>query len=140
MWQNREEADFQTDAGSLESNKNRVIQNWTTLRGAAAFGFPHDAVLVTFSNTPTVQEIQTALGTVKARFRTFTYPKNLPGDVAQYYHHATMFSDANLMIICSSGLEHIITQALTLSLIASTENIYKGMAKLVCSGYLDAVV
>jgi len=140
MWQNREEADFQTDAGSLESNKHRVIQNWTTLRGAAAFGFPFDAILVKLSNTPTVQELQTALGTVKARFRTFTYPKNLPSDVAQYYHHATTFSDKNLMIVCSSGLEHLLQQCLTLSLIASTENIYRGMAQLVTSGYLDAVV
>lgn len=139
LWQDREPAHFQTDMGSIESEKSRTVKNWATMRGAAAFGFWHDAILIKWSNTPTVQEIQTTLGTVNARFRSFIYPKNRPSDVNQYPHGQTRFSDANLVIVCSSLIEHIIRQALTLSLIAQTENYFKGFADLLCSGYLDNV-
>lgn len=140
LWQNREAPSFQTDAGSLEADKIRKVKWWSDLRGAAAFGFWFDAILVKFSNTPTVAEIQTTLGSVNAAFRTFTYPKNLPSDVNQYIHGQTKFDDKSLVIVCSTKLEHIVRQALTLSLIAQTENYWKGFAQLICSGYLDAVV
>ena len=140
LWQMREGPDFKSDAGSIESQKARLVKWWSDLRGAAAFGFWWDAVLVKFSNTPTVQEIQTTLGTVNARLRGFTYPKNLPTDVNQFIHGQTEFTDKNVLIVCSTLIEHIVRQALTLSLIATTENYFRNWAKLVCSGYLDSVV
>jgi phage major head subunit gpT-like protein len=140
LWQLREGADFQTDMGTPEAKKNRMVQNWADLRGAAAFGFWWDAILVKWTNTPTVAEVQTTLGTVNKTFRTFTLPKNLASDPNQYPHGQTKFTDKTLVCVCSSGLEHIVRQALTLSLIAQTENYYKGFADLVCSGYMDTVV
>jgi len=140
LWQDREPAHFQTDMGSIEADKSRVVRSWATMRGAPAFGFWHDSILVKFANTPTVQDIQTTLGTVNARFRQFIYPKNRASDVNQYPHGQTQFSDKNLVILCSSLIEHIVRQALTLSLIAQTENWFKGFADLICSGYLDGVV
>lgn len=136
----REAPYFMTDAGSQESDKSLMVKNWSTSRFGIAFGFPHDAILVKFSNTPTIADIQTTLGNVNARFRQFKYPTNIPSDVAQYPHGQTQFSDKNLVIVCSSLIEHIVRQALTLSLIAQTENWFKGFADLICSGYLDAVV
>ena len=140
LWQQREGPDFKNDMGTVESSRNRMVRWWSDLRGAAAFGFWWDAVLVKFSNTPTVQEIQTTLGNVNARFRSFKYPKNLPSDVDQFIHGQVKFTDKTLIIVCSTLLEHIVRQALTLSLIAQTENYFKGFADLVCSGYLDSVV
>ena len=139
LWQIREGPDFKTDTGTVEAEKVRMYKWWTTLRGAAAFGFWWDAVLCKFANTPTVAEVQTALGTINARFRQFTYPKNLPSDQNYYPHGQTKFTDKTALIICSSLIEHIVRQALTLSLIGQTENYYKGFADLACSGYLDGV-
>ncbi len=140
LWQLREAPSFRTDAGSDPSDLARLVRNWTSLRGAAAFGFWYDACLVKWSNTPTVQDMQTTLGSVNAALRTFTYPKNLPTDVNQYIHGQTSFSDQTCMFVVSSKIEHIARQALTLSLISQTENYYRQFASLVCSGYLDGVV
>jgi phage major head subunit gpT-like protein len=140
LWQNRDGPNFMSDAGSEASQKSRMVKNWSDLRGAAAFGFWWDAILCKFANTPTVAEIQTALGTMNARFRQFTYPKNLASDPNQYVHGQISFTASTLVIVFSSLIEHVVRQALTLSLIANTENYFKGFADLVCSGYLDAVV
>jgi len=140
MWQDREIEGMQTDAGSVEASKIRKVHWWSTIRGAACFGFWYDALLVKFANTPTISDMQTTLGTITARLRQFTYPKNLPSDVNQYIHGQTAFTDKNCMILCSSLIEHIVRQALTLSLVAQTENAYRGMASHLASGYLDAVV
>lgn len=139
LWQNREGPDFKTDLGELHAERNRMYKWWCDLRGAAAFGFWWDLVLIKFANTPTVAEVQTALGTLNARLRGFKYPTNLPSDVAQYPHGQRVFDNKSLLIICSTLIEHIFRQALTLSLIANTENYYKGFADLLCSGYLDSV-
>jgi uncharacterized Zn finger protein (UPF0148 family) len=91
-----------------------MVKWWSDLRGRAAFGFWWDAMLVKFANTPTVADMQTTLGNVNARFRGFTYPKNLASDVNQYPHGQTQFNDKTV-IVCSSLIEHIVRQALTLS-------------------------
>lgn len=140
LWQTRENVNFKTDAGSLESDKVRMVKWWSDLRGAAAFGFWWDAVLVKFSNTPTVSEMQTTLGSVNKAFRGFTYPKNLPTDVNQYPHGQIQFNKDSVAIVCSTGLDHILRQALTLSLIAQTENYFMNWATQITSGYLDGVV
>lgn len=140
LWQNRQPPNFRTDAGSLQADQNRKVRWWSDLRGAPAFGFPWDAILFKWGNTPTVAEMQTGLGQINARFRSFTYPKNLDSDPNQYPHGQTKFDDKSLVVVCSSGIEHIARQALTLSLIGQTENYFKGFAELLCSGYLDAVV
>lgn len=140
MWQLREPPDFRTDAGDNVSHQNRMVRWWSDMRAAAAFGFWWDAILIKWSNTPTVAEVQTTLGTVNARFRQFTLPKNRLDDINQYQHGQIKFDESTLTIVCSTLIEHIVRQALTLSLIAQTENYYKGFARLACSGYLDAVV
>jgi phage major head subunit gpT-like protein len=140
LWQNREEASLETNVGSMESREVRKAKWFATMRGAAAFGFPHDAILVKFANTPTVAEVQTTLGTVNARFRQFVAPKNTAGEANQYIHGQTKFTDKNVLILCSSLIEHIVRQALTLTLIGASENYFKNWASLAPSGYLDAVV
>jgi phage major head subunit gpT-like protein len=140
LWQNREGPDFRTNTGTDDASEKRMVRWWADLRGAAAFGFWWDAVLVKFTNTPTVADMQTTLGTVNARFRQFIYPKNLLDDVNQYPHGQTEFNSDTVVIVCSSLIDHILRQALTLSLIGQTENFYKGFARQITSGYLDGVV
>lgn len=139
LWQNREAATLETNVGSQDSREIRMARWYTTMRGAAAFGFPHDAVLVKWANTPTVPEVQTTLGTVNARLRQFIAPRNTGDEANQYIHGQTTFTDKNVLIICSSLIEHIVRQALTLTLIGASENYFRNWATLACSGYLDNV-
>jgi phage major head subunit gpT-like protein len=140
LWQNREAASLETDVGSLDQRKTRMSKWWTTMRGAPAFGFWWDAILVTWANTPTLAEILTNIGTVNATFRGFKYPKSFAAEPDQYPHANLAFNSDNLMVLCSTGLEHLYRQAFTLSLISQTENVYKGMATSHVSPYLDGVV
>ncbi len=140
LWQNREAANFRTDAGDNVSSMNRVTRAWAELRGAPAFGYWWDAILCKFANTPTLAEVLTGLQTLNTTFRQFILPKNQASDPNQYPHGQIKFTDQTLTIACSSGLDQLLRQSLTLSLIAQTENIYKGFANQVTAGYLDLVV
>lgn len=140
MWQLREAPDFQTDAGSIEAKKTRMVRWWTDMRAAPAHGFWFDSVLIKFSHTPTVAEMQTTFGNINARFLSFKYPKNLPSDADLFPHGQTEFDKDSLAMVCSSQITHIARQALTLSLIGASENAYMGFARLISSAYLDAVV
>lgn len=139
IWLEREAPSFKTDAGTIQSDEARKSRWWASSRGAPAYGFWHDSVLCKFTGTPTVAEVQTALGTINARFRGFTLPKVLVSDPNQYPHGQTKFDTSSLVIVCSTLIEHIVRQALTLSLISQTENYYRNFADLICSGYLDNV-
>jgi phage major head subunit gpT-like protein len=139
LWQSREGPDFRSDIGSIEADKAREVRWWADMRGAAAFGFWWDAVLVKWTATPTVSDMLTTLATVNGRLRTFKYPKNLASDVNQYIHGQTSFTKSNVLIVCSSLIENTVRQALTLSLISQTENYFMNWASLTCSGYLDDV-
>ena len=140
LWQTREAAGLKTDAGTIEADKTLMTKWWCTMRGAAGFGFWWDALLVKFANTPTLVEVQTALGTSKATLRGFTYPKNLGTDVLQYPNEQIRFTTDNTVIVCSTGIEHLLDQAMTLSLVSTTENPYRNMAKLVASARMNTVV
>ncbi len=140
LWQNRTPPNFKTDAGSLEADKLRMVKWWSDLRGAAGFGFWWDAILVKWSNTPTVAEMQTTIGTVNARFRGFTYPKNLPSDVNQYPLAQVAFNQKTMLVVNSTLIDHIVRQALTLSLVSASENPWRGFAEQCTSGYMDLVL
>ena len=139
MWQNRDAPDFQTDGGSIDSKKIRTVKWWADMRGAPAFGFWFDALLVKFANTPTVADMQTTFGNVNARLRGFTLPKNLLTDPNSYPHGQIEFSKETLSVVNSTLIDHIVRQALTLSLISTTENPYVGFARQITTGYLDGV-
>ena len=140
LWQNREAATFKTDAGDNQNSLTRVTKAWAELRGAPAYGYWWDAIMCKFANTPTLAEVLTALQTLSTTFRQFILPKNQASDPNQYPHGQVKFTDQTLSIVCSSGLDQLLRQALTLSLIAQTENIYKGFANQITAGYLDQVV
>jgi len=139
LWQNREAAQFRTDAGDNASSLNRVTRAWAELRGAPAFGYWWTAVLCKYANTPTIAEVLTALQTMNTRLRQFILPKNQTGDPNQYANGQIQFNKNTLMIVNSSGIEILLKQALELSLISQTENIFKGYADQVTSQYLDNV-
>lgn len=139
LWQNRKGPKFMTDAGTPEALKAKTSKYWIDMEGAAAFGFWWDAVLVEFSNTPTVAEIQTTLGSVEAQFRSFKVPLNLAGDTPEYLHEQTEFSEKTVLTACSPKLFHIMRQALTLSLINNTENVFKGWSQLLPTNFLNTV-
>jgi len=140
IWQDRKGPVFGTTAGTPQSDEQQKVNWWVTMRGAAAFGWWWNAVMVKFANTPTLAELLTALGQVKTQLYGFKLPKNLGTDVDQYMHAQTKFEAGNLTIVASTGLAQLMSQALRLSLIAQTENIYKDFATLSVSGYLNSVV
>jgi phage major head subunit gpT-like protein len=139
MWLDRQAPELKNDMGSLESSKIRESKFWADTRGAAAFGFPWQACLVKFANTPTVAEISTAFGTVTQRFRQAKMPKSIGTDSDMYFNANTQFKTSNVLVVVSSGLEHLVRQVLTLSLISATENYLQNFGQLVCSPYLDGV-
>lgn len=139
IWQNRQAADLRTDAGDNMASQNRVVSWWADMRGAPAFGLWQDAVLCKMSGTPTVPEIQTMLGTVNARFRTFLYPKNLNSDPDVAIHDQFVFNKDSALIVCSTGIEHIVRQALTMSLVGASENYFVAWADLAASYYMNGV-
>ncbi len=137
LWQNRMAAELRTDAGTPQADFKRETAWWVTLRGAVGFAYWWDVILVNVTNLPTVQEAQTIFGNVKSRFRTFGLPTVLASDTIERVHEQVTFTNKNLLLIVSTGLENIFDQVRTLSLIANTENPFQNKFDLTASGFLD---
>lgn len=139
FWQEREKADMYTDAGSPESQKARQINYWGDLRGAAGYGYWWDCIRTTITGTPTVVEMQTYLGAISGRFRGFTLKATTSEEQAEYVHDQAVFNEKTMYFLCSSGIEHIVRQTLSMDYVNNATNPYQKYGRFSCSGLLDVI-
>lgn len=153
FWQDREKAQLYTDAGTESSQKAREVRYWADLRGAMGYGYWYDAIQVTITNTPAVYDMIDIYGAIKKAFRGFKLPKTFTGAEEEYLHQMHTFNSSNMVLLCSTGIEHVVDASLTRSTFAekvmtgastvvgaaAPENNYKGWAKYHCAGLLDTV-
>jgi phage major head subunit gpT-like protein len=145
LWQNRKGPDFQTDAGSPESKKAKMVSYWIDMEGEAAYGYWWDAVWVDITDTPTVAELHDIFRSIETAFRTFTLPKALVSDDGEYVHEQTVFSSANLTLVGSTGLSELLRQALNQDWVpqnigstpVATTNRFKGFASWTVSAFMN---
>lgn len=135
-----------TSAGESRSTEAKQVNYWCDLEGAAFFGYWWDAVLVTITNTPSLQDIFTIIDQAAKQFWSFQLPAALPTDPALYVHQDVEFSPEVGTVVCSTGLGMLFTHALNedrvgVSVAGSTSgitsNIYRGKWGLVVSGYMN---
>lgn len=139
FWQEREKADLQTDAGSPGSQFARQVNYWGDLRGAAGYGYWWDVIRMTMTDTPTVAEMQTALGAISARFRGFTLKTATSEEQSEYVHEQHEFNSSTMMLLCSTGIEHIVRQTMSMDYVNNASNPYQNFAGYMCSGLLDSI-
>lgn len=143
IYQDRKPPKLETNADSPEALMAKTLRYWIDLEGAAAFGYWWDAILIKYSNTPTLTEIQTDLGLVEDQFRGFYLPYGLASDTAERIHEQREFSTSNTTIVTSTKLANKFRQVLNQDTIvqsgAAVTNIYKGWANLVPSGFMNSV-
>lgn len=112
IWQNRSGPEFRTNSGESRSHEARQVRWWCDLRGNMAFGFWWNIVTVGILGTPNVTEMHTIFQNIEANFRTFKLPQYGSSSDSEYVHEQTEFSNANLMLATSPGLESLMRQAL----------------------------
>lgn len=139
IYQDRKPPKFDTDAETAQSSMSKMVRYWIDMEGAAAYGWWWDAILVTFAHTPTLTEVQTALGQVEARFKTFYLPENMSGDQPQYLHTQLVHSPANTTIIGSPNMSNLLRQVMEQQAILNSgtaiTNIYYGWANVGINPY-----
>lgn len=144
LWQDRKPPDLETDGGTPQSKEAKKVKFWLDMEGQAAYGYWWDAIWVDITDTPTVAEMQTIFGNIARQFRTFQLPQALASDEIEYIHEQQDFSEANLHLVGSTGLERILAQALNENWIpqnignntVATTNLYKGWASYSVTNYL----
>lgn len=139
FWQERQKADLYTDAGSPTSQMARQVNYWGDLRGAAGYGYWWDCIQVTMTDTPTVAELQTTLGKVSARFRGFKLATGSTEEQPEYVHEQSEFNATTMHLLCSTGIEHIVRQCMTMDYVNNASNPYQNFATFQASGLLDTV-
>lgn len=145
IWQARQEPDLQNDLDTAISKFSKKARFWIDLEGAAAYGRWHDAIVVTITDTPSVTEIQTILGNVENRLRTFSLPTGVASDAnaTEYIHEQLVFTRETITFVVSSTLGNLMRQVLNQDTIvqsgAAVTNIYKGFGSLVVSGIVNTV-
>lgn len=146
-YQARKVAELGTNSGAPESREAKEVRYWIDLEGNAFYGYWWDAILVQITNTPNLQDIFVCIDQAIKQFRSFQLPQALPDDPPLYTHQDIRFTPEIGTIVCSTGLEMLLTHALEedrvgVSVAGSTSgitsNIYKGKAKLLASGYLNS--
>lgn len=146
LYQNRKEAQLETDAGTPQSKKAKKADYWIDLEAAAGYGYWWDAILCEITNTPSLIDLFACIDACRRMFRTFQLPKALPTDPVERVHEQTQFNAENATIVTSTGLEQLFGHALNedrvgVSVAGSTagitSNIYYKSFGLVTTGYLD---
>lgn len=144
IYQNRKGPDFQTDAGTPESKKAKQSNYWVDMEGEAGYGYWWDAILVTITNTPNLQDIFNIIDGVQKQFLQFTLPGN-PNDPSLYVHQELQFGPEVGTIVCHPNLWMLFKHALKedrvgVSVAGSTSgitsNIYYNTWDLTATAYL----
>lgn len=135
---------------SLQSNEgkddreSKELRFWCDMEMAAAYGFWWDALCYEITDTPTVTELQTILGEIEDRFRTFQLPKALATDEAEYPHEGWNPSPDTTTILCSTTIANAMRTVLESETIvqsgAPVTNIYRGWGQLVPSAILNGAL
>lgn len=143
VYQDRKSPAFETDAGSPESKRRKVVTYWIDMEGAAAFGHWWDACLMECTNKPTIGELQTMLGNIENQFRTFALPSGMTGDLNEYVHEQLKFTERNVTLLHSSNAANLVRTVLQSATIVNgsgpVTNIYQGWATPVTSGLLNTI-
>ncbi len=145
LWQNRKPPKFMDTSGTPASSEIKTVKYWIDLEGNFAFGYWHDAILVTITNTPDVSDFQEILRQVMTRFRSFQLPKSASSEDGEYIHEQTRFTGANFQLVGSTALEIIADQSLNQDWVpqnigsntVATTNVMKGKATFTPSAFFD---
>lgn len=133
---------LQTDADTPAGMKQREFEYWADCRFGLAYGFWWDAIHLTITDTPTVDEmIETIIPQLINRFRTFTLPKGKDTDDAMYVHEGWVPDKSNLVLLINLGLAEIAQTAISIpgySTGGGKANVYKDKALVVPTSALGA--
>lgn len=132
-----------TDASEVSAAKLREFEYWSDCRFGLGYGFWWDAIHLTITDTPTVEEIQEKVITqIINRFRTFTLPKGRDTDDALYVHEGWIPGSENLILACNLKLAEIINTAIRSDRVVTTGgqrvNQYQNIATVVPTSALGA--
>ena len=141
IFQDRKPFKLMDDTSSPDAAFRKELRWWIDGEAAAAFGYWWDAVEYTFTGIPTLTEVQTALGDIEDRFRTFKLPKAFTSDRSEFPHEQLEFSPASMTFVCATRLGNLMRIALTADTIVNSSspvtNVYKGFGKLVVSAKIN---
>lgn len=143
IFQDRESLSaLMTDADTPAGLKQREFEYWADCRFGLAYGFWWDAVHLTITDTPTVDEfIETLIPQLLARFRTFTLPKGKDTDDALYVHEGWTPDASNFYLLTNLKLGEIAKTAVDLpgySTGGGKANVYHKKATVVPTSALGA--
>ena len=141
IYQDRKPFKLMDDTGSPDAAFRKEYRWWIDGEGAAAFGYWWDAIQYTFTGIPTLTEVQTALGEIENRFRTFKLPKAFTSDRSEFPHEQLEFNANTVTFVCATGLGNLMRTALNSDQILNSSvavtNLYKGFGKLVVSAKIN---
>ncbi len=142
LFQDRAALEMKDDTSSDAAAKLRQYEFWGDTRFGLGYGFWWDAVHLTITDTPTVENCYTHLEQIINLFRTFTLPKGRESDTALYVHEGWMPQASNFKLLCNLKLGAILKRSMELSqYVASTgnvDNVYKGVAEVIPTSALGA--
>ena len=146
LWQNRKAPKINTTAGTPQSIEAKEAHYFIDMEGAPAFGYWWDALQITITNTPSINDMFTCFDAAYKTFYQFALPAALTTDPTLYVHQGLQFTSENCTILCSTGLFALLRHALyedrvgvsvANSTSGITSNIYYNNFGLETSPYLN---
>jgi phage major head subunit gpT-like protein len=131
-----------TDADTPQARERREFRYWSDARFGLGYGFWWDAIHLTITDTPTVEDCYTHFEQILNLFRTFTAPKGKLTDDDIYIHEGFMPSKSNMVLLCNMKLGAILNRAMSISQYVSStgnvDNVYKDAATVIPTSALGA--
>lgn len=144
IFQDREAlSNLMTDADTPQAMKLKEFEYWADCRFGLAYGFWWDAVHLTITDTPTVEEVQTTLiPQIINRFRTFTLPKGRDADDTLYTHEGWEPTADSFYLLTNLKLAEVVKSAVRSDRVVTTGgqrlNEYQNVATVVPTSALGA--
>lgn len=137
LWQERQDLGLRDNSGSDASDEEKRVKFWYDYEGAPGFGFWWDAVKLTITDTPTVNEVENHIKAIELAFRGFKLDKADPADDDWWPHAQLKFTTESIVYIVNPTLENLFRAVLeSETLQAGTTggtktNIYRGHGDLI---------
>lgn len=137
LFQDRESLTaLMTDEGTPQAEDARQYKYWCDTRFGLGYGYWWDAIHLTITDTPTVEEFHAIIRQLINRFRTFKLPKGNDLDNDIYVHEGWMPSESEFKLLVSMNLGELARQAVTLPAYVTSggalqTNIYHNVAEVI---------
>lgn len=141
LWQDFMKPKLADNTATFDADFTKELRYIVDMEGNIGFGYWWDAIEFTWTDQPTLTQLQTMAGDMESQIRGFKFPKAFSADASEFPHAQLDLNPSTASWLCSTALASKMEKVLNAETIvesgAAVTNIHRGKGKLVVCPYLN---